>query len=57
MYVFYNVFFGVKNNGVKWGFFEVVGMNYIGLFGFSGVVWEGYGDLNCGEGMGMGGID
>lgn len=53
----YNAFPGVKNNGVKRGFSEAVGMNHTGLSGPSGVAREGHGDLNRGEGMGMGGTD
>lgn len=53
----YNAFPGVKNNGVKRGFSEAVGMNHTGLSGPSGVTREGHGDVKRGEGMGMAGTE
>lgn len=47
----YNAFPGVKNNGVKRGYTEAVGMNHNGLSGPGGVAREGHGDVNRGEGM------
>jgi hypothetical protein len=51
MHASYNAFPAVKNNGVKRGFSEAVGMNLTGLSGPGGVAREGHGDVNRGEGM------